>query len=143
MRSCKVTDINTAALVSGALGVKLDLFPVSSTNRLPYLTAGKADLMISSLGKDAEREKVIDFSIAYAPFFSGVFGPEHLRVARPQELAARRSPCPAIRSRIPPSPSPLRRPQRSSALPHGGYVSGHQTELIATGNVIAPTIPAR
>lgn len=32
--------------------------------------------MISSLGKNAEREKVIDFSRAYAPFFLGVFGPK-------------------------------------------------------------------
>ena len=34
------------------------------------------DLVISSLGKNAEREKVIDFSRAYAPFFLGVFGPK-------------------------------------------------------------------
>src|SRR4051812_41367286 len=58
-------DIDTAALIGESLGVKLDLIPVPSTARIQYLTDGKVDLVISSLGKDADREKVIDFSIAY------------------------------------------------------------------------------
>src|SRR3954451_5863628 len=52
-------DIETAALIAKALGVTLDLVPVSSTERIPYLTSGKADLLISNLGKDTDREKVI------------------------------------------------------------------------------------
>jgi polar amino acid transport system substrate-binding protein len=82
-------DIDTAALLANALGVKPDLVAVSSADRIPYLTSGKVDLVISSLGKDAEREKVIDFSIAYAPFFSGVFGPEPLDVAKAEDLASK------------------------------------------------------
>ena len=46
----------------------------------------KADLVISSLGKNAEREKVIDFSIAYAPFFSGVFGTKEIAVKDAADL---------------------------------------------------------
>src|SRR5262249_30702998 len=82
-------DIDTAALVADALGVKLDLIPVPSPDRLRVLGEGKVDLVISSLGKAAEREQVIDFSIAYAPFFSGVFGPERRSLTTPEELAGR------------------------------------------------------
>ncbi len=49
---------------------------MTSANRVPYLQTDKVDLVISSLGKNAEREKVIDFGRAYAPFFLGVFGPK-------------------------------------------------------------------
>jgi polar amino acid transport system substrate-binding protein len=82
-------DIDTAALVAEALKVKLDLVTVSSNDRIPYLADGKVDLVISSLGKDAEREKVIDFSISYAPFFSGVFGPAELEISSPEDLVGK------------------------------------------------------
>lgn len=82
-------DIDTAALIAEALKVKLDLVPVSSADRIAYLTDGKVDLIISTLGKDAEREKLVDFSIAYAPFFSAVFGPADLQVAEPEDLAGK------------------------------------------------------
>ena len=65
-------DIDMANLIGKELGVKVEIIPVTSANRIPYLQTKKADLVISSLGKNPEREKVIDFSIAYAPFFSGV-----------------------------------------------------------------------
>lgn len=44
-------DIDTAKLLADRLKVKLELTPVNSTNRVPYLTTGKVDLVISSLGK--------------------------------------------------------------------------------------------
>ena len=65
-------DIDTAKLLADQLKVKLELTPVNSTNRIPFLTTGKVDLVISSLVKNAEREKVIDFSKAYAPFYLAV-----------------------------------------------------------------------
>ncbi|WP_426444686.1 ABC transporter substrate-binding protein, partial [Salmonella enterica] len=43
----------------------------------------------SSMGKNAEREKVIDFSAAYAPFFNGVFGPANLPVKSAADLAGK------------------------------------------------------
>ena len=79
-------DIDVANLIAKDLGVKLELVPVTSANRIPYLQTGKVDLVISSLGKNAEREKVIDFSRAYAPFFNGVFGPADLAVSGPDDL---------------------------------------------------------
>ncbi|MFX7125243.1 transporter substrate-binding domain-containing protein, partial [Acinetobacter baumannii] len=68
------------------MGAKVELVPVTSTNRIPYLTTGKVDLVISSLGKNAEREKVIDFSTAYAPFYNGIFGPDDIKAEKPEDL---------------------------------------------------------
>ncbi|HDK5936577.1 TPA: transporter substrate-binding domain-containing protein [Klebsiella pneumoniae] len=67
-------DIDMARYLAKSMKLKLQLVPVTSANRVPYLQTDKVDLVISSLGKNAEREKVIDFSRAYAPFFLGVFG---------------------------------------------------------------------
>ena len=79
-------DIDMGHLIAKALGVKAEIIPVTSANRIPYLQTKKADIVISSLGKNAEREKVIDFSAAYAPFFSGVFGTKDIKVAAPADL---------------------------------------------------------
>jgi polar amino acid transport system substrate-binding protein len=66
---------STWPTTSGKLGVKVELVPVTSANRIPYLQTKKADLVISTLGKNPEREKVIDFTAAYSPFFQAVFAP--------------------------------------------------------------------
>ena len=57
-------DIDMAHYIAARLGVKVELVPVTSANRIPYLQTKKADLVISTLGKNAEREKVIDFTAA-------------------------------------------------------------------------------
>jgi polar amino acid transport system substrate-binding protein len=67
-------DIDMARLIAEKLGVQLELIPVTAPNRIAYLQTRKSDLTISSLGKTPEREKMIDFSIAYSPFFDAVFG---------------------------------------------------------------------
>jgi len=73
-------DIEMAQLIASKLGTKVELVPVTSANRIPYLQTRKADLVISTLGKNAEREKVIDFSAAYAPFFQAVYAPKSLAI---------------------------------------------------------------
>ncbi|MGK7907197.1 MAG: transporter substrate-binding domain-containing protein [Synechococcus sp.] len=67
-------DIDVATLLAKDLGVELDLLPVTSDNRIPFLQTNKADLVISSMGANPERAKSIFFSIPYAPFFSGIYG---------------------------------------------------------------------
>ena len=57
-------DVEMANYIGTKLGVKVELIPVTSANRIPYLQTQKADLVISTLGKNAEREKVIDFTAA-------------------------------------------------------------------------------
>jgi polar amino acid transport system substrate-binding protein len=73
-------DVAVAQLIADTLGVKADMVPVSTPNRIPYLQTKKIDLIVSALGKNAEREKVIDFTIAYAPFYQAVFGPKSISV---------------------------------------------------------------
>ena len=82
-------DIDAARLIATKMGVKLELVPVTSANRIPYLQTKKADLVISTLGKNAEREKVIDFSSAYAPFFQGVFAAKSLKLTDFKEMAGK------------------------------------------------------
>ncbi|RYZ12059.1 MAG: transporter substrate-binding domain-containing protein [Comamonadaceae bacterium] len=73
-------DVEMAELIASKLGVKVELVPVTSANRIPYLQTRKADLVISTLGKNAEREKVIDFSAAYAPFFQAVYAAKSVSI---------------------------------------------------------------
>ena len=113
-------DIDTAALIAAALGVKLELVPVSSTDRIPYLTDAKVDMVISSLGKDAAREKAIDFSIAYAPSSAASSGPRNAcRVAYGVRGAVRA----AQADRGPPK-TVIRQPVRCPLLGHSAFALG-------------------
>ena len=49
-----------AADVAKRLGVKLELVPVVSSNRIQFLQQGKIDLMIATLSDTPERRKIID-----------------------------------------------------------------------------------
>jgi len=82
-------DVATAQLIADKLGVKAELVPVSTPNRIPYLQTKKIDLIVSALGKNPEREKVIDFTVAYAPFFQAVFGPKALSIKSFDDLAGK------------------------------------------------------
>ena len=82
-------DIDVATLVAEKLGVKLSIVPVTSANRVAYLQTNKVDLVISSLGKNPERAAVIDFSNAYAPYFSGVFAPKDVAIATIADLSGK------------------------------------------------------
>src|SRR5579859_5048101 len=46
--------------IADALGVKLELVPVVSTNRIPLLVEGKIDLIIATMNDTPERRKLID-----------------------------------------------------------------------------------
>ncbi|WP_313027206.1 transporter substrate-binding domain-containing protein [Pseudomonas lopnurensis] len=137
-------DIDTAQLLADRLAVKLELTPVNSTNRIPFLTTGKVDLVISSLGKNPEREQVIDFSDAYAPFYLGVFGPEDAAIASLDALAGKtisvtRGSVEDIElSKVAPKGATLKRFEDNNST-IAAYLSG-QVELIASGNVVMAAI---
>ncbi len=140
-------DIDTAALLAREMGVKLELVPVTSTNRIPFLTTNKVDLVISTLGKNAEREKVLDFSVAYAPFFSAVFGPADLKVDKPADLAGKV--IGVTRGAIedleltkvaPPTVTIKRFEDNNSTLQ--AFLTG-QVQLVATGNTTAAALNER
>ncbi|MGM9483074.1 transporter substrate-binding domain-containing protein [Roseateles sp. NT4] len=82
-------DVAVAQLIAAKLGVKAELVPVTSANRIPYLQTKKADLVISTLGKNPEREKVINFSAAYAPFYQAVFAAKSLPIKTWADLAGK------------------------------------------------------
>lgn len=82
-------DVAVAQLIAAKLGVKAELVPVTSANRIPYLQTKKADLVISTLGKNPEREKVINFSAAYAPFYQAVFAAKSLSIKSWADLAGK------------------------------------------------------
>jgi polar amino acid transport system substrate-binding protein len=140
-------DIDTAALLAKGMGVKLELVPVTSTNRIPYLTTGKVDLVISSLGKNPDREKVIDFSSAYAPFFNGVFGPADLNVSKPADLAGKvvgvtRGAVEDLElTKIAPPTATIKRFEDNNSTIQA-YLTG-QVALVATGNVVAASVNER
>ena len=82
-------DVDMANYIAAKMGVKIELVPVTSANRIPYLQTKKADLVISTLGKNAEREKVIDFTAAYSPFFQAIYGAKTLSVKSMADLAGK------------------------------------------------------
>lgn len=140
-------DIDVADLIAEKLGVSLELVPVTSANRIPYLQTKKVDLVISSLGKNPDREKVIDFTSAYAPFYNGVFGPEEVAVAKVEDLAGmtvgvtRGSVEDLELSNIAPADATIKRYEDNNGT-ISAFLSG-QVDVIASGNVVAAAILAR
>jgi len=140
-------DIDMANLIAKELGVKAEIVAVTSANRIPYLQTKKVDLVISSLGKNPEREKVIDFSNAYAPFFSGVFGVKDVAVTKAEDLASKTIGATrgAIEeqeiTKLAPSSATIKRYEDNNAT-ISAFVSG-QVDLIATGNVIAASVSTK
>ncbi|WP_158229080.1 transporter substrate-binding domain-containing protein [Chitinimonas sp. BJB300] len=58
-------DIDFATLIARKLGVKPIFKTVEPGDRIKVLTDGRADLVIAAMGKSAEREKEVDFSLGY------------------------------------------------------------------------------
>ena len=137
-------DIDMARLIANKLGVKLELVPVISANRIPYLQTRKADLVISTLGKNAEREKVIDFTSAYSPFFQAVFAPKTVAVKAPADLAGKtvgvtRGAMEDIElGKVAPAGVDIKRFEDNNATV-AAFVSG-QVQVIATGASVAGTV---
>ncbi len=140
-------DIDVATLIAKKLGVKIELVPVTSANRVPYLQTKKVDLIISSLGKNPEREKVIAFSDAYAPFYNGVFGGADQKVSSAADLAGKtvgvtRGAVEDLElSKIAPASTTIKRYEDNNGT-ISAFLSG-QVQLVATGNVVAAAIIAK
>lgn len=140
-------DIDMANLIAQALGVKAELIAVTSANRIPYLQTHKVDIVISSLGKNAEREKAIDFSDAYAPFFSAVYGTKDIAIDKLADLsgktvgAARGTIEEQELTKTAPADATIKRFEDNNAT-ISAFVSG-QVDIVATGNTVAAVIAAR
>ncbi|ABM04164.1 amino acid ABC transporter substrate-binding protein, PAAT family [Psychromonas ingrahamii 37] len=140
-------DIDMAAYLADELNVELELVAVTSANRIPYLQTRKVDLVISSLGKNPEREAVIDFSSAYAPFFLGVFGTDNEMVSSPADLknktvgVTRGSVEDLELTKLVSSTTTLQRYEDNNAT-LSAFLSS-QVSLIATGNLVIAEIATR
>ena len=140
-------DIDVADLIAQKLGVSLELVPVTSANRIPYLQTKKADLVISTLGKNPEREKVIDFTIAYSPFFQAVFAAKGTAIKGPADLAGKTVSVTrgAIEdmelTKIAPPTADIKRFEDNNATV-SAFVSG-QVQAIATGASVAGNMMGR
>ena len=140
-------DIDMANYIAHKLNVKVELLPVTSANRIAYLQTKKADLVISTLGKNPEREKVIDFTSAYSPFFQAVFAPKTLNIKSFNDLAGksvgvtRGAMEDQELTKVAPSGLDIKRFEDNNATV-SAFVAG-QTQLIATGASVAANMMQR
>ncbi len=140
-------DIDMANLIAAKLGVKVELLPVTSANRIPYLQTRKAHLVISTLGKNPEREKVIDFTAAYSPFFQAVFAAKSLPIKSFADLAGKsvgvtRGAIEDMElTKLAPPQADIKRFEDNNATV-SAFVSG-QVQIIATGASVAGSMMQR
>lgn len=140
-------DIDIAKLIAAKLGAKPELIPVTSANRIPYLQTNKADLVISTLGKNPEREKVIDFTVAYSPFFQAVFAPKSMVIKSYADLAGKTVGVTRgamedqeLSKVIPPGVDVKRFEDNNATI--AAYVAG-QTQVVATSASVAGFMTAK
>ena len=134
-------DIDMARLIANRLGVKLEMVPVNSANRIPYLQTGKAHLVVSTLGKNPEREKVIDYAAAYSPYFQAIFAPKAMSIKSWGDLAGKS--VAVVRGgmedlelvKVAPAGAQLKRFEDNTTTV-AAFVTG-QTQVIATGASVA------
>jgi polar amino acid transport system substrate-binding protein len=140
-------DIDIANYIGHKLNAKVELLPVTSANRIAYLQTKKADLVISTLGKNPEREKVIDFTSAYSPFFQAVFASKTLNIKSFNDLAGKSV---AVTrgamedqelTKVAPTNLDIKRFEDNNATV-SAFVAG-QTQLIATGASVAANMMQR
>jgi polar amino acid transport system substrate-binding protein len=144
--SLKGYDIDVAQILADALKVKLELVGVTGQNRIPYLTGHRVDVLMS-VGKSAEREKVIAFTQAYAPYYIAVIGPHAMSVASAADLADKS--IGVVRGTLDdtsltsaaPKAADIRRFDNYSAVIQA-FLSG-QTQLMAVGNDVGAQVLAR
>ena len=134
-------DVDVARLIAKDLGVELEIVPVASKQRIPYLETDRVDLVISSMGANPGRAKSIWFSSAYAPFFSGAFAAGDIAISSPADLAGKKVGLTGgtledleLTKTAPESAEIIRFGDNAATL--AAYASG-QVDVLVTGNTVA------
>lgn len=83
-------DFRIAETIARALGVQLEIVPVSSASRIPTLVARRADIIVSTLSITAERAQSVAFTIPYAALEFTVVAPKATAIRTPADLAGKR-----------------------------------------------------
>ena len=139
-------DIEVAEALAAALKVKSELVEITGQNRIPYLNEHRVDVLMS-VGKNAEREKVIAFTQAYAPYYIAVIGPKAMTVKGPADLADKTISVnrgtleDTSLTEAAPKSADIRRFDNYSAVIQS-FLSG-QTQLMVTGNDVGAQVLAR
>ena len=139
-------DVDVAKLIAKDLGVELELIPITSKQRIPYLETDKADLVIASMGANPGRAKSIWFSSAYAPFFSGAFAADGLEIESISDLSGYKVGLTAgtledleLTENAPAGTEIIR--FGDNAATRSAFLSG-QIDVIVTGNTVAAQMAA-
>jgi polar amino acid transport system substrate-binding protein len=139
-------DVDVAKLIAKDLGVEVELIPVTSKQRIPFLETDRVDMVISSMGANPERAKSIWFSSAYAPFFSGAFAPNAMAIASAKDLVGKKVGVTGgtledleLTENGPKGIEIIRFGDNAANL--AAYLSG-QVEVLVTGNTVAATLKA-
>lgn len=139
-------DIEMADYLGRALKAKVELVPITGENRMAYLATHKADMLLS-VGQTPEREKILDFSRPYAPYYLAVFGPKSLAVKNTGDLAGKTISVArgtledlSVSKVAPPSATIKRFDDPNGAI--SAFLSG-QAQLMVVGNDVGATIIAR
>lgn len=139
-------DVDVAALVAKDLGLELELVPVTSKQRIPFLETDRVDLVISSMGANPERAKSIWFSSAYAPFFSGAFATSGMDITSIADLGGKTVGLTGgtledleLTENSPEGTEIIRFGDNAATL--AAYLSG-QVDVLVTGNTVAAKLSA-
>lgn len=139
-------DVDVAKLIAEDLGVELELVPVTSKQRIPFLETDRVDLVISSMGANPERAKSIWFSSAYAPFYSGAFAASGVAVSSAEDLAGLKVGLTGgtledleLTENAPDGTEIIRFGDNAATL--AAFSSG-QVDVLVTGNTVAATLSA-
>lgn len=81
-------DIDMANAIGEALGVKVNLVPITGQNRIAALDAKKVDVLLS-LGYSDERAQALQFAAAYAPYYVAIFAAKDMAIAAPADLSGK------------------------------------------------------
>jgi len=144
--SLKGYDMEVAQFIADSLKVKLNTVAVTGQNRIPYLTDHRVDLLMS-VGYSKEREQVIDFAVAYAPYYIAVTGPAALEVKDKAALADKSI---AVNrgtledtslTEAAPATADIKRFDNYNAVIQA-FISG-QTQLMVVGNDVGAQVLAR
>ncbi len=137
-------DIDVSQMIAKDLGVELELMPTTSINRIPYLLTKKVDMVVFIFGATPARAKSVSFTIPYAPYFIGIFGPKTLPVSSAEETKGYRVGVPRGTTQdmtfteVAPKDVQIIR-YEDDATTAAALLSG-QVDMMGTGNLVAASL---
>jgi polar amino acid transport system substrate-binding protein len=139
-------DTEVADKLAAALGVKPTLVAITGQNRIPFLTEGKVDLLLS-IGFSDERAKVVTYTAPYAPYYIVAMGPADLDVKDAAGLSGKKI---AVNrgtledtelTKVAPKDADIQRFSDYNGV-ISAFLSG-QAQLMVVGNDVGATILAK